>query len=634
MLSALRKRSGGIVVKSLLVLLIISFGAWGIQDWLSPALSDNAIATVGEDEIGTVEVNRRVNQEMTRLRPLFGNQFTKAQALKFGVIDGIINEEIDQSLIHQGAASLGVAISDKLIREDIRSQTSFKGLAGNFDRERFNQVLSSNGLNETSYIEIVRSSLTNKQYTDSFQSGTRAPLIMVDAVYRHRNEERIVETILIKDDIFVDVGEPSISQIETFHKANAKQFTAPEYRKFSFLNIEAKDLVDEIEVTVEDIQKAYEARLDEFVTEEKRHVLQIVVLDEDKAKKAHSELLTGRDFAIVANEIAGMDETAFDLGVVSKNDLLKVLSDQAFSLMQGTVSAPIKSTLGWHILKVKKIEAGGTKAFAEVSPKLKKDIAKEKAVDSLYDLSRNLEDELGGGASIEEAASKMNLKVVSVVAMDQAGKDLTGKFVKSVPASRVFFQTTFSTEEGEDSQLTETGPESLFVVRVDAVTPAKIRPVNTVRTQIIKSWKAEQRSIKSMELAAKIVADLNVGKILSDVAATLNITPTTSKAFKRDDKDGISGLSAELVKKVFSLKLIKATEGKATEGYQVVVLTKILAANPSADKTGVDAVRNILTIALKDDVKAQLTTALRHEIGVDINRPLINQLFNGEQTIQ
>ena len=55
MISALRKRSGGIVVKSLLILLMISFGAWGIQDWLSPAISGNTIATVGEDEIGTVE---------------------------------------------------------------------------------------------------------------------------------------------------------------------------------------------------------------------------------------------------------------------------------------------------------------------------------------------------------------------------------------------------------------------------------------------------------------------------------------------------------------------------------------------------------------------------------------------------
>jgi hypothetical protein len=54
-------------------------------------------------------------------------------------------------------------------------------------------------------------------------------------------------------------------------------------------------------------------------------------------------------------------------------------------------------------------------------------------------------------------------------------------------------------------------------------------------------------------------------------------------------------------------------------------------ANPSADKTGVDAVRNSLSQSLKDDVTAQLTTALRQEIGVDINRPLINQMYSGEQ---
>ena len=86
MLSALRKRSGGILVKSLLILLIISFGAWGIQDWLNPAISGNAVATVGEDEIGTVEVDRRVRQEVARLRQMFGNQFSQEQALKFGII--------------------------------------------------------------------------------------------------------------------------------------------------------------------------------------------------------------------------------------------------------------------------------------------------------------------------------------------------------------------------------------------------------------------------------------------------------------------------------------------------------------------------------------------------------------------
>ena len=574
MLSALRKRSGGIIVKSLLILLIISFGAWGIQDWLSPAISGNAIATVGEDEIGTVEVNRRLNQEMARLRPLLGNQLTQAQALNFGIIDGIINEQVDQSLIRQGASSLGVSISDKLISEDIRSQPAFEGLAGNFDRDRFDQVLSSNGLDEASYIKLVRTSLTNKQFTNSFQSGTRAPLVMVDAVYRHRNEERVVEIALIEDEAFVDVGEPNISQIKIFHKVNANQFTAPEYRKFSFLNIEAIDLVDEIEVTEEDIQKAYDDRLDEFVSEEMRHVLQMVISDEDKAQKAYSKLLSGHDFAIIAKEIAGLDEATLDLGVVSKNDLLPELADQVFSLMQGAVSTPVKTSLGWHLLKVTKIEVGGTKALAEVSTKLKKDIAKEKAIDSLYDLSRILEDELGSGASIEEAASKMDLKVVSITAMDQTGKDVSGKPVEGLPASRAFFQTTFTTEEGRDSQLTESGPEGFFVVRVDIVTPPKIRPIDTVRAQIIKAWKAEQKSLKSQELAVKIASEVNAGKVLLDFVDTFNIVPTTSKAFKRDDQGSVSGLSTELVKKVFSLKLVKATEGKTSKGHHVVVLKK------------------------------------------------------------
>ena len=631
MLSALRKRSGGILVKSLLILLIISFGAWGIQDWLNPAISGNAVATVGEDEIGTVEVDRRVRQEVARLRQMFGNQFSQEQALKFGIIDGIINEQVNQSLIRQGATALGVTISDKLISDDIRSQSDFKGIAGNFDRERFNQVLTSNGLTEQRYVNIVRTSLTNQQYTDSFQSGARAPKIMVDAVYRHRNQKRVVEIALIKDANFVDVGEPDTSNIEAFHKTNAKQFTAPEFRKFTFLQLEANDLIDEIEVSEEDIQSSYEARLEEFVTVEKRHVLQMVLTDEEQAKKAHTELLTGREFAIVAKEVADLDEATLDLGVVTKNDLLPALADSAFALMQGVVSTPIRSALGWHLLKVTKIEVGGTQKFAEVRDVLKNDIAKERAVDSLYNLSRTLEDELGGGASIEEAASNLNFKIASVVAMDQAGKDLAGKAVTGIPSGRAFIQTTFTTEEGEDSQLTESGPEGFFVVRIDGVTAPALRPINTVRAQVIDAWKAEQRSEKSKQQAAKMVADLNNGKALSVIVGPYSLTPTVSKAFKRDDNGTDSGLSPELVKKVFDLEKAKATEGKAADGYQVVVLASVMKANPSADKTGVDAVRNSLSQSLKDDVTAQLTTALRQEIGVDINRPLINQMYSGEQ---
>ena len=630
MLSALRKRSGGIVVKSLLILLIISFGAWGIQDWLNPAISGNAVVTIGEEEIGPVEINRRVSQEMNRLRPLFGGQLTQKQALNFGIIDGIIAEEVDQALLDQGARALGVSISDDMISQDIRTQANFKGLAGNFDRDRFNQILVSNGLTESGYVNIVRRSLAGQQYKDSFQSGARAPQVMVDAVYRYRNEKRVVEVALIKDSFFTDVGEPDASQIEAFHTANAKQFTAPEYRKTTYLSLEAKDLVSEIAVSEEEIVQAYESHVEEFVTQEKRHILQMVLADEDMAKKAHAELLNGRDFAVVAKEIGNIDEATLDLGSLTKSDLLPELVDPAFALMQGTITAPVKSALGWHLMKVTEIEAGGTKTIDQVRDQLKNGVAIEKAVDSLYDLSRNLEDQLGGGATLEEAANSINFKVVTIAAIDAAGKDLAGNVVPNVPAGQAFLQTIFSTEEGEESQLVEAGPEGFFVVRVDGVTAPALRPVDTIRAPLIEAWKAKQRSDKSKVLAEKLLADVRAGKVLPNVVDGNALVVTQSKPFTRDDRGADSGLSNDLVKKVFDLQSDQAVAGQAAEGYQVVVLKSIEEANPSSDKAGVDGVRNALSVALKNDVTVQLTEALREDIGVDINRPMINQLFNGD----
>lgn len=628
MLSALRKRSGGIVVKSLLILLIISFGAWGIQDWLSPALSGNAVVTVGDEEIGPYEINRQVNQEMNRLRPLFGDQFTLQQAMGFGIVDGVINDQVDQALIRQGAVSLGVTISDTMISQDIRNQPGFKGLAGNFDRTQFNQILASNGLTENDYITMVRHSLAAQQYAGSFQSGTRAPKVMVDAIYKFRNEKRVVDVALVMNETFVDVGTPTDAEVEAFHKNNAGPFTAPQYRKFSFLRLEADDLASEIAVADDEIETAYDARKDEFVTQEQRHILQMVLLNEEMAKTAHKQLLEGRDFAVVAKEVAGLDEAVLDLGVISKEDLLPELSEPAFAILQGSVTEPVKSSLGWHLLKAVTVEPGGTKTLDEVREQLSKEIAKEKAVDGLFDLSNRLEDELGGGATLEEAAKNLNLKVVSIAAMDPSGKDLAGNPVAGIPASRTFMQTVFTTEAGQESQLTESGPEGFFLVRVDSVTAPTLRPLDTVRTQVIEAWKADKRKTKAKELAENLVAELNGGKTLADVASASGLTVDVSKPFTRDDQGTVSGLNEDLVKQVFELERGKAAFGESAQGYQVVVLKSVNPADMVAGKKDIDGLRDTLTDALKADVTTQLTTALRDEVGVEVNRALVNQMFS------
>ena len=145
-------------------------------------------------------------------------------------------------------------------------------------------------------------------------------------------------------------------------------------------------------------------------------------------------------------------------------------------------------------LRVTKVEAGHESTFDEVKDKLRQTLAREKALDDLYDLANKVEDVLGGGATLEEAASKLSLKLRTVEAIDGEGKDRAGNPVKDVPASPRFVQTAFETAEQTESIMTDAGDNGYFLLRVDAVTPPALKPLDTIRDQVVNAWKSQKRA--------------------------------------------------------------------------------------------------------------------------------------------
>ncbi|HYM73345.1 MAG TPA: SurA N-terminal domain-containing protein, partial [Stellaceae bacterium] len=82
MLQAIRTRAGGIIVKVLFGLLIISFGFWGIYT-RSPFFQDKSpdavVATVGEHDIRADEVQNALTPALERLRAQLGGTIDRAQ---------------------------------------------------------------------------------------------------------------------------------------------------------------------------------------------------------------------------------------------------------------------------------------------------------------------------------------------------------------------------------------------------------------------------------------------------------------------------------------------------------------------------------------------------------------------------
>jgi len=626
MLTAIRTHTKSLVVKILAGLLVVSFAVWGIEDMFTLATSSaSPIFEVGSLEGDEDVIRDEVRRQIRRLRPMFGNQFTVDQAKALGIVESVVQRQIDDTALRLASQGMGIEISDDLVSKEIRNTPGFQAF-GSFDQARFQRFLNENLMTEARYIAAIRGELSNNQLLDSFTSKT-APKMLVDSVYRHRQEKRIAETIVVSDSTQQKISEPDQPTLIGYHKDKASLFTAPEFRALSVVRLDAADLAGEILVADNEVKEAYEARVDEFTTPETRNVKQMIVAEEADAKRASEALSQGRDFAAVAMEIAKMDATAIDLGRVGRADMpFPELTDAVFALKSGESSAPQKSPLGWHVFSVNGIQLGGTKTFDGVKDRLTKDIAMEKAIDSLFELANKLEDSLGGGATLEETASQLNLKVVKFDAVDRSGKGKDSKPISNLPGGD-FIGIAFSTEEAAESPLSETGNDGYFVLRVDGITAPVLKPLDTIKAEVIQAWKDEKRAEKSKQAATAIVARVNSGTLLNAIASEMGLEIMTSPALTRQPGKNSGGLPQPLVDKIFSLSKGEAAMARSGSGYAVGRLKEVTTAVPAADKEGLDKISGQLDLALQEDIFTQLAGGLRDRYGVTVNRQAIDGLF-------
>ena len=627
MLEAIRKRTASIFVKGLLGLLVVSFAIWGIGDVFSPGSRTTAVAEVGDVEIRPDRFNTEFQREMRRLRTVFGGDLDLERARALGLPHSVLGRMINDILFAQGADALGVAISDDLVSGEIRGTQAFRNIRGTFDRARFEQFLQSERLTEDGFVAQVRRDLTRAQFLDSVQAGAAAPRTLVTAMYNRRQEKRVADVLRVADGTMTGIPEPDEETLAAFHEDNAGRFTAPEYRALTVVSLTAEDLAKEIAISDEALREAFEAREDEFDRPERRRLQMMVLDDEDAARRAYGMLGEGRDFAGVAKEVANVDGEILDLGWVTRDQLLPELADAVFSLQEGRYSEPVKSPLGWHLLRLVDVEAARRQTLDEVRQALTADLARDRAIDSLVDLANRLEDELGGGATLEEAASMLTLKLTKIPAIDRGGRTAGGDPVRDLPPGGQFLATAFQTAEDTESALTEAGTDAYFIVRIDSVVAPALRPLDSIRAEVARAWKAERRTEKAKETAEGILARLRDGVKLAAVAAEMGLGIKTTEPFTRSSGAAASGLAGALVRGLFEVRPGEATMARAVDGYDVARLKEVRAADPFADKDGLEALRARITDSVRSDLLVQLAGALRKRYPVTVNRQVFENLF-------
>lgn len=139
---------------------------------------------------------------------------------------------------------------------------------------------------------------------------------------------------------------------------------------------------DAAQVTDEQAQQYYNANPTLFQQPETRTVRHILVADEATANSVEARLAAGEDFATVAKEVStdpGSKDKGGDLGAVPtvNSGFVPEFEAAMNKLALNEISAPVKSSFGYHIIQVTAITPAGQQTFAEVKEDLKQGLATE-----------------------------------------------------------------------------------------------------------------------------------------------------------------------------------------------------------------------------------------------------------------
>jgi len=603
--------------------LIISFGIWGIGD-IFRGFGFSTVAKVGRTEISIDQFRFRYNEQLQQLGRQVGRPITPEQARAFGLEQQLLNQMIAAVALDESARQLRLGISDAEVAKQIRAEPAFHGFNGQFDQGMFVQRIRELGYTEQRFVFEQRQNALRLQIAKAISAQLTPPKVMAEVVDHFRDEERSVDYVTLDAGKAGDIPAPTPEQLAAYFDERKVAFRAPEYRKIQLIPVSQQDIAGTIEVGEEDAKRIYQDRLKLYATPERRQVQQISFANAEDAKRASERIVGGVAFDDLAKE-PGIADKLVDLGTVTKADIIDpTVANAAFDLAEGGVSSPVTGRFGTVILRVPKIEPATTKPFAEVESDLKRDIATERAKAEVNKIRDKIDEELGGGAALEEIAKKLNLKMRTIEAVDRSGRTPEGEPDADLPAGVDVINSAFNTEIGSENDPLQLPGGGFVWYDVANITPSRERKLDEVKDQVEGRFRQDEISKRIMTKNTEVLDKLKSGASLGEVAAADGLTVETKSGLKRQ---GTTQLPARVITEVFrtAKDAVGSAEGQNFAERVIFRVTDIKVPTFDANSTDVKKLIDQLKTAYDDELVNQYVTRLEKDIGYTINQAALAQ---------
>ena len=543
MLQKIRDRITGKIALAFLALIALPFVFFGI-DYNFIGLG-YAAKVNGEE----VSINMFENAYRNQLLALAEQGQEVPEELRTLVREGVLDTLIREELVLQYLRESGYRIPDTLVSEAIQSEPTWQE-DGAFSPEAYYTWLEQRAITAAEFEENQRRFLEQNQ----LRRGIALTAFVTPAEYRRYlnlyGEQRQVAIAEIDVTALSEAVEVTDEDVQAYYDSRPDAFLSPESVDFQYVELSRSGLAETLEITEDELQRYYEQAGERFVRDEQRQARHILIPfgDDEAAAEAEAAALTARasagepfeDLARQYSKDGGTAPQGGDLGLLLKSQLPVELGDAIFVMEQGDVEGPVRSTFGFHVIRLDDIQSGGPMPLSEIRNELIAELRADKVEAVFQEKERDLSNALFDAANVESLAATVGLPLSSVSGFERSGGGPFGGNQAAIDA--VFDERVLVDREVSD--LVEIDADRTVVIGVSDYREAARRPLDEVAEDIARSIRSERAFALASERVSELRAALADGSNFDDAASGVEGFATRTVSVTRQSQDVDSRLRA------------------------------------------------------------------------------------------
>jgi peptidyl-prolyl cis-trans isomerase D len=522
------------------------------------------LARVGGLPITVGDYQSAYRRQARFYEQIYQGRLDAATRRRMGLERQAFDSLVEERLVELEAERVGLSVSDDVLARAIATDPRFQRdgrYVGSADIKRY---LQAQGITEAEFEKGERLNLLRQRLEGLVTASVTVSDAQVEKEFRRRTEQVKAEYVLADAARYRPQTTVSDDDVKARFEKERESYRVPEKRVLSYVLLDPETLRPRVAVTDPEIEAYYREHPEEFKQEAEvcaSHVLVKVKATPDAkdghpeaeakamAEKVLAQARGGADFAELAkksSEDAGSAPSGGDLGCFPRGRMVPEFDQAVFSLEPGGLSDLVKTSFGYHVIRLGSVKEEGTLPLVGVKERIRQIVTMEKVENLAAQKAEALAKLLGKGRKLEDAAKEEGLTLQKTAAFSRG--EPPPPLTSPAIASRAF-EMKMGDVEKEGFAL----PRGAAFIALAEIQPSKLPELKEVQDKV-RADLVEERALESAQRAAAEVKTRAASATLEKAAAALGLVRKETPALTgRDQPLGDLGTSALLDAQAFSL---------------------------------------------------------------------------------